>query len=440
MASADGAEEGGHPRGGIMARYGHSALSGPVSVAAFTIFIQILSVSSGPVIARMLGPTERGQFAAAIGVSTLVSIVTAGGMPSAIVYFVGVTGASGRSVLGPVRKRVLGLTALSVPAAAVGVWIVLGRSASILDAAALTGVLTFFSTWQFLVNSILRGEGSVARINKQSGLPLIGYTGLIIIWAVARLPLRTWTLISLLAGSVAVGVLYGFVLARTPGRRRRTRGPVRGSDFWAYSRRSMFGSLGGAETLGLDVIVVAAILGPTETGYYAVARSAAALCLLAVSAIAGVVMGQLAGLQGTALVAYQRKVLVLSVALALLGVVMIALCAPFVIPTLFGAGFRSAVLPTQILVCAMGLAGIRRVLAVMALARGNAARTSIAELIGSIALIACLAGGGQAQGLAGASWGAVIGGLIGVGAVLTIARPLARDAIRGSWRTEARSN
>src|SRR3954463_4009844 len=68
-------------------------------VSGATALGQALNIVSGPLVARMLQPRGRGEYATASSAVLLIGILAAGGLPVAVVRAVSSSGAPARDVL-----------------------------------------------------------------------------------------------------------------------------------------------------------------------------------------------------------------------------------------------------------------------------------------------------------------------------------------------------
>lgn len=368
-----------------------------LSVAGATLVIQFLTLASGPLLARMLGPSGRGEVAVVLATIVLCGLVGAGGLPTAAARLVGEAGSPARDVLHGVLLR-FALWALVPALVGSGIaWLLLADSSDRAGIAVVSGVLTWLWSWQFMLGGMLRGEGSMRKVNTQRILGTLLYV------AAVTIAFFTWPGIT----AVEVMVLYAACFPVTLAVSwwmldRPTHDPsVRAdrAELTRESRSSFGGTIGGVDSLGLDILLIGAVLGTTPLGLYAVARTVTTFPVLVLDPLAANLLPRLAAVQGAARRSLERKWLKIVLLVALAMFVSLQLVIWPVLHYLFGPEFVDATTCARLLILGLTLTGLRRVLQAMLQARGRAGVGSRVEVVSSVLMLAGMAAGAHFGGL-----------------------------------------
>ena len=390
--------------------------------------IQLLTLASGPLVARLLGPEGRGELATAMAVAVLVSVVSAGGIPTAIAYTIGRTGATARDALGRQLWRWGRRALIAAPAALIGVGLFLHQSDDKFAIAVVTPAVAVLGSWQLILAGMLRGEGDVRRINFQAFVGLAVYVACIVVCFGLDLSVGPATLLVLFCCCVMVALSVGWSMLRRPSETPKSE--IEEVELRRLSRRSFLGTLGGGETLGLDLLIVALVLGPVAAGFYAVARSLASVALLLLNAVAITIMPRLASLTGARRAHLERRALTVGILMAASSAVGLAAVSNPLIPLLFGDDFLPAVASARLLSVGLAITGVRRLLAGIVQARGHASVTSYIEGGSGVLLVVGIVIGSLSHGLTGAAAVVPAVSLLGcvgfVAVLLRDGRPLMR--------------
>jgi O-antigen/teichoic acid export membrane protein len=298
---------------------------------------------TGPITARVLGPSGRGELTAAVVYSTYLAIILSLGLPTAVGYALA-TGRSGAGALLASVLRYAGL--LVVPSVVTGMYagLALSRFTTVgrVGVAVLIG-LTPVAVVGLCIEAMIRARGELGVLTRTRFLAL-GFpaVAVVLLWLTGTL--------SVLSMTVTTVTLLALVVTYTWSRLQaspRDAEPLR--PLLRYGFRSAPGMMATAVSARLDQALIAPILGATALGLYSVAVTVSALPL----ALAWAVSTRAFAEVGTAseddklLVAskYIRMALLLSIP-ATLGV---AVASPVVMPLLYGAAFKSSLVPTLLL-------------------------------------------------------------------------------------------
>lgn len=355
---------------------------------------------TGPLIARELGPQDRGILATILVIYALLPIVAGFGTHAHFRALVahGVSCKDAYSWL--VRRTLLSLgisAALSLitfwifePAVDWESWIVfllLGTSAmatyrnSILSASVLLDRLDTVSR-----NSIINGA--------------LTLSGISLLFVLDTLTLGSACAVYLLANVVSTAVLAKPLVWEDTG------GVF--SKGLRYSLTAVPGQVGEVGLSRIDQLLVAVILGPATAGYYAVAFSYAYMLYPLLHTVSLKAVGGLKSRQANPW--KNGKSFLILAAVTAAGVVILDLMSEWVITLLFGPLFESSVEIARILLISVGLMGLSIFFIQMNASRARARDNSIAAIVGMLTIIVAgsfLAPWGGAIGMAWATVGGV---------------------------------
>ena len=395
------------------------------TIAAIGVGVQLLTVVSGPLVARMLGPDGRGTLFLLMVVATVGAQIGSASLAVAISQAVARARGSARDVLGR-DLRVWYLWSL-VPAVGAGLAAVpLLYGSPLLPVLAFEAFLvTLFACWLNVLRAMLLGEGAIRRVNTQRIVFNTVYvTAIVVIFAVHP---------SDLAAVIVTPFLIAQLVALQMSRRglQRPTGDsvvrVGRASVHQFARRTFISSIGTLDSLGLDALVLGIMLSRSQVGLYAVAASVTTLPVMALGGIAAALLPKMAAkAPGEAVRVMRRWVVGALLVDVVLVIGLQAVIAP-AIRIFFGADFVPAITCARILILAWALLAFRLVLAAAAQAQGKGGRTSTIELVSSAILLIALGVGVQRGGIDGAA----------VGLVLTAAFSCASLLWLVSWRGEA---
>ncbi len=347
-----------------------------------------LGFVNGPILARALGTTGRGELAAVVATTQLIGFVTGFGMPRAAVFFA--TEIKWRKIIMSSWFTVLVFTlpflALLIPAYQ---WVLDGKQDitvtwfyAYLALTVLAGPATTTIFW-------LRGMSRTIAFNLLNALPAvltsIGYVGLFI---AGRLTLETALVSTFVAQAIARVVVLSY------GRSF----PGRGFDKQAYKTqrhyglRAWFGSLSYLVTFRVDQFVLAGIVESDQLGIYAVAATGATLSLPISRGIGQTLLPHVrrAKTDEARFAAIEKALRWVRLASGA-AVVGLAALAPFVVPFLFTEEFAPAVIPLLILLPGQFANDVATVLASALDSFNRPEEASKAQVVSAVITVAGLA-------------------------------------------------
>lgn len=373
-----------------------------ISTYATSLFIQLCTVLQGALLARLLGPQGRGEFAAILLWPSIFATVGLCGINMSLTRRAGKTKA-----ISPLVKSAVLLSCLT-GAVTVGCcyislpFLIPGEIAEILP---LATVFLFFIPLNHMALNLLgidQGTGNFKLLNfTRAQIYPVFFMGLTATWYFAENRLL-WVVISLLIGNVAV------VAVRLGLKWSELRQPAGHAPLFEliregapYQLTTMFNLLGQY----LDQVLLLWLLGPLELGIYVVARSTgsiiaslpASLGIISLSAAAR--LNRENGFEPLAQMI--RRGATISIILA----GFLAPFLPFLIPFIYGSGFKDATPLALILLFGVILAGLANVAEQALRGHGKPMAGISARIAGIITL--GIAGSG------GAYWGGGIGVALG---------------------------
>lgn len=379
------------------------------------LLVQALTLASGPLLARMLGPEGRGEFALAMTLTVLCGLVGLLGLPVAIAHAVAgararTASASARDLLRPMLFRWFAWAVVpATVAAALTGWLV---APGLLVVGAF--LVTVLSVWRGLLLGMLQGEGEVRHVN---ALRLVGtavYVGFVVaLFVLAPTTNPAWVLLAF-ALALLIGVVDGWRRLEPTG--RMTPEPVDAAGVHGFARRSFVSSTSLLDSLGLDVLTVGLVAGPVALGYYAVALSFTNLPGIVLAGVAAMLLPRLAAQPAADAARTARRWVAGSALVAVVIVVGLQLVLGPVVRLAFGSEFVPATTTARILAVAWGFLALRRVLTAAVQAQGRSSAASAVESVCAVLLVAGVAVGARQDGTEGAALA-----LVGVAALACVA-------------------
>ncbi|MHA6195192.1 lipopolysaccharide biosynthesis protein [Pseudomonas wadenswilerensis] len=294
-------------------------------------------------LARLLGPSERGLFALLSSLPDLIAAATSGGLNSAIGYQ-----AAQQRNLGLLLTQVLvygcllaGLLTLACLAVLRGFGIQLEVTEQLGLLAWLLLLAVPLSVLKSGLLTLHNATGAVGAFNalrlSESLVPLLLFLAFYLLWPQAALPaaLASWLL------GLGLVVVLGLLWLRR-GRQLRLCWDRSGQrELLAYSAKSHPDLLFQQVILRSDYLFIGALLGSTALGHYAMATAAAELLLIVPEAVTTPLMKRL--LQQDEGMAHITPLALRLTATVMLGACLgMALIGEWLIVTLFGAAYQPA--------------------------------------------------------------------------------------------------
>jgi O-antigen/teichoic acid export membrane protein/O-antigen ligase len=377
-----------------------------------TLIGQLVLVASGVIVARMLGPENRGYLALLILVPLIVAKVGGLGLPLAITFHVARERASAGAIWAALRPVVLLQSGLLAGIHAMILWALLRDDPDyVVSAGLVTLALVPATLAQDYGLAILQGRGRFLAFN-------LLRTALVVVYAAAAailLVTDTDGLGDVAAVWTATNVVLGLGTLVTALRRLEPAGvggpapPLR--ELVAFGAKGLLGASSPIEHYRLDQAVVGLVLSPTALGLYAVAVALSNLPRFIATSVGMVAYPHLAAAEEPR--EARRKLwrfFVVTVGACLAIVVPLELASGWLVTFFFGEAFEDSTSLVRILLLASLLVAARRVLADGARGLGMPALGTVAEVVSLVTLVPALVVFIDLWGAEGVAWALVAGG------------------------------
>jgi O-antigen/teichoic acid export membrane protein/O-antigen ligase len=235
---------------------------------------QVLLTMSGVLVARGLGPEDRGYLALIVVVSGICVLVGSVGLPTAVTYYVARQPAGAREIARELAIPYLGQTLVTIAAQLAVLFLFVHDDPRRVQVAAFISILLVPGILSHSYGlGILQGQEHFRPFNVLRILPTAVYAFAVLAIFVSGMAslvvlMSTWALSMFLGGLLALGIaLRGLrgedPYAAGPGRRRLMR----------FGLKSLVGSTSPIEALRLDQALVGLLLAPITLGLYVVAQA-----------------------------------------------------------------------------------------------------------------------------------------------------------------------
>ncbi len=364
------------------------ALSGALAGSMLTgVLGQAVLVVSGVLVARMLGPENRGHLALIVFLPVVLAQVVHLGLPQAMTYYVARIRESARGVAHGILPP-----AVSQAAVAGGLHLLLlpvffaGSSGTVWAAAAMRAVVAPAGLAQQYGLALLQGQRRFRAFNVLRVLPPSMYSASVLVLLLVGgdfLPLAAvaWVIPQVvgatITGSVAIRGLSGARGQLGPPRREMVR----------FGLKGFLGSASPVETFRLDQAVIGLFLSPVALGLYVVGLAFTSLPRFIAQSIGMVAYPRIAA-EADAAAARRAmwRFLWLTMGFCALVIGPIWAGAGFLVPFFFGGDFSGSVTVTRILLVGSMFLAARRILSDATRGLGLPYIGSIAEVVSWLAL------------------------------------------------------
>jgi O-antigen/teichoic acid export membrane protein len=372
-------------------------------IVGATFGLQLLTLVTGIVMARLLGVDGRGLIALVIAVALFASQLTLGGsLPAALTKLVAERRTTARDGLAPLARRrgwIVVVPCLVAGALTPVLHDTTGTSDAV-AAAVVVAVVTFQTIAFQLIAGCLQGEGRLVRMAWVALAPQGMFAVVLVVVASAG---WTWSAYDVLAAYVVTGLLSTWFayLSLLPARGDDDAIPE--AQVWAEARANYVGSVRPLDGLGLDRIMVGALLGTVSLGLFATALAVSNLCRLVSNAVRVIVLPRVATHQDDPVAqrAVVRRWVGITVVLATVIVAVLEIVVEPVIRHAFGPEFVGAVDCARWLIVADGLLAVRSVMIAAMQGQGRGGTASWVELALLPVLLVGIVVAAQAESLVG---------------------------------------
>ncbi|GAB3855578.1 hypothetical protein GCM10028801_11420 [Nocardioides maradonensis] len=366
---------------------------------------QALTFISGPLIARILGPTGRGEVVSVLAVSLIASQVVLASLPGAISRAVAASHAPALDAVGSYLRGWIAWAGLCAFLAAIGTAVVLRDSGHVLALSGMAFLLTLAGGVTSLLRAMAYGEHGLRRAIWADLAFTAAYVAVVAALFVFSGP--TSPLVTLVGYCGAQ--VFGLVMMRRALQPLGHRPEARASrqEIHRFARASYFSSLGALDRLGFDSVIVGQLLGAAALGLYSVASSIGTLPAVMVGLLAAPLLPKMVAITPQAGAALMRRWLLYVLGMCALVVPVLWVLIPPALRIFFGSDFVGAGTCARLLLLANAAFGLRLVLGAAALAQDREKAVSMISLLAMPTMLGALALGAHYDGLTGAALGMI---------------------------------
>ncbi len=326
--------------------------------------LQLLVIVSGVLVARSLGPQDRGYLALLTVIATLCAIFGTLGLPAAVTYYIARDPSHARRITSSLAwVGALQLGAVVVVQAVALAAIAASDPAHVKVAAAISLLLPPGILALHFGLAILQGQRRFTPFNILRIIPTTAYVvGVVVLYLLDLAELvpfmALWASVNLIGGFFAL-----FFAVRGLPRNAEDDSAVSRRQMLRFGMKALLGTLSPVDVVRLDQAAVGLFLNPVALGYYVVAQALSNLPRIVATSIGMVAYPQVAAERDRA--AARRamwRFFFVGFALSALVVGALEVMAGGLISLFFGAEFSDATRITQILLLASLFMAGRRVL------------------------------------------------------------------------------
>ncbi len=335
--------------------------------------IAALGLVNSMLLSRWLGPTGRGEIAAAMLWPTLLVYLSSMGLISATLYFAALPEARLKPLFANAAALGVGqgAVAFAIGFAALP-WLLRSQTPDVIGAGRLYLLVIPLSLVTQYGVSIVQGRMQMSSFNwLRTGLPVGYLIGTVALMIAGHLTLFNIILLHLFLNfAVLIGTLI--VLAAVGVKLSFNLDKGLAKQMLKYGAKVQVGTVSGLANFSLDQVLMAALLPPAALGIYVVAVSAASVSqvfsyAVQMVSIPSITQRETESERANVLQGVFRRYWLISFLIT----VAIAALLPLAIPLIFGINFKEAVWPAEVLLAGTFFYGAQTVLTGGAQALGN---------------------------------------------------------------------
>lgn len=367
--------------------------------------ITLVRALGGIAAARLLGPAGRGELAAAIAWTGILGLIAQLGLPQAITYFTAKYSEDTDDI-------VYSWLVLALIQSTVAIVIGCGLAYSLLSKSKpQTLNAVFLYLWVIppmllttYLNTTAQGKKEfvyfgVTRFLAGSILLISSLTGFLFRWQSSIEILRLMVFLQYLLVTIALSWAFSsFINFRFTGR------PKWIPPLLKYGSRSYVAGLSWIANARIDQFIMSFSISASQLGLYAVAVSYSGVLFPILGALANVLFPHIAGVRHQIAIRKIWSTLIVTLLFGIVGVVILAILAPWGIPWLFGEPFYASVPPARLLLIGSIFLGGNYVLGDGLRGLDKPGLPSIGEAIGLVVTISGLLILLPSMGIMGAAW------------------------------------
>jgi O-antigen/teichoic acid export membrane protein len=350
--------------------------------AVSNLALPLTSLLSGPILARTLGPVQRGEMAAAISPVFVLMFIANMGLPEAATYGIARLKQDPLAVF----KRVGRLSLVYGVVTATALWFVapylLHRSPDVVPILRKVLLLLPLLMLVIILRYTVNGMREFRAVNTERVLtPSLRLGAFISLAVMGTLTVTTAALSQVIA--TVVGGCFLFLAMRRRRRHRASAEPIPHltRHMASYGLRGWAAVLGNLVNWRLDQLVMVTLVSSGQLGYYVVAVHFSEIPATAVNAVRNLLFAESAHRDSLAIITRATRIVgVLVAGLALVGGVL----APWIVHLLFGVHFLPSVPMARVLLLASIPFCLEQVLAAGLLAQGRPGRRSVGQIVAAV--------------------------------------------------------
>jgi O-antigen/teichoic acid export membrane protein len=368
----------------------HTQVRATAGTAGVNIAIMLLGSVGGLFLARTLGPTHRGDLVTILQWPAMIGGVVSLGITQSTCYWISRRPDKSIPLL---STAVVASLATGLVIAALAPWLaaLIGRNAEVRSdlarVLALTPVYIAGGVWMSALQATNISRWNLTRMAQ----PLVYLVAIVGLWTVGMLSLIT--VVAAFAVSLGGQTLYAAIVALrvVGGHSWPDRSLLR--PLYAYGVKVWLSSVPQLVNVSVDQLVLSVMPNviAAQLGNYAVAASLSWLALPAATAFGSVAFPRIARAAGADGILRIERISLIGAGVAAAATIgVVCLLAPVAVPTLFGYGYRDAVVALWLLAPGTVFLALNRVLGDLLQGRGRPLIRSAAEGLGAIVTIALL--------------------------------------------------
>lgn len=345
-----------------------------------SLAIQAANVVTGILLARTLGPHDRGALAAVILWPSLLATVGSLGLPEAVTYHAARATASRGTLLGTSVVIAAVESTVMIIVGVLLIPLVLGHAgAGTVRLALIFLAYVPLNLLALALMGILNGLQRFAAFHALRAMVVLLAAAAVGALAAAG-ALRPTTAAAAYLGANAATLLAAAMLLARAGELAFDVSGSAAKDLLSFGLKSQTSSVSSILNERLDQLVISTVLAPAKLGLYVVAVTLTSLISLVGSSVAMVALPVLARLRSVPeQIAYARRLIILTLSLSTLVAVPMTVFAPQLLELFFGRSFRAAEGPARILLVAAVLLSAGRALGAILKAIGRPLQAGLAD-------------------------------------------------------------
>ncbi len=364
-----------------------------ISRTLFTnLIIATFGLANSVLLSRWLGPAGRGEVAAAMLWPVLLVYLSSFGLIQSCMYFSALPNSEPQKVWG--NASLMGVIQ-SVIAVCIGFFLMplllKSQTSDVIYASRMflimipLGILTQYGV------SILQGRLQIRLFNLMRVIIPVGYlTGTLTFFLTGQLTVINIIFLHIFLNAISLFAILFSIVKIGLGLKLQTDVPLAKS-MLKYGLKVNLGNITGLANLSMDQVLMAAFLAPVNLGIYVVAVSSATVLQMLPQSVQMVLSPSIAQRESS-----EERIDILKRVFRYYWMISLLAClglAPIIylgVPVVFGAGFKDATLPAEILLLGIFFVGAKEVLSNGAQALGDPMLGSKAQLIGFFVTVVLL--------------------------------------------------